>query len=192
MFNILKKIIVVISVLLFFFFVTFLIAAWYHGAFASVKKVTLSKRDRIVLVTTNDSCLPYKVNNHLQYIDSLLIHANISYNDKVMLFQNNPLTVRPDSLLSRGAMVLNDSIAVDSPLVLLILPERKAAVTSIEAHPLIVPYKAYPAIQRWLNNNGYRYNRMFPIIEYNSRGIVEIEMPVVTDSLQKHLPLKEQ
>jgi hypothetical protein len=192
MFHILKKIIVIISVILLVFFVAFLIGAWYHGAFASVKKVTLSKRNRLYLVTTDQTCLPYEVGNHVQYLDSLLMHANISYNREVTLFRYNPLTVKPDSLLSKGAMIVDDSIAVDSPLVLLNLPERNAAIASIEAHPLIAPYKTYPAIQRWLNNNGYRYNRALPIIEYYARGIVEIEMPVVVDSLQTHLPLKEQ
>jgi hypothetical protein len=193
MIRILKKIILVSSVILVVFFIAFVIAAWYYGAFASVEEVNLAHRNRIFLVTTEQTGLPFKIKKHVHEIDSLLMIQKISGKMEVALFFDNPLVVRPDSLPARGAVLLEDSTVVDSPLILLTLPERKAAVTSVKAHSMIAPFKTYPMIQRWLYNNGYRFNPVFPVIEYyGARGIIEVEMPVVADTSLIHLPLKAQ
>jgi len=145
------------------------------------------------LVTTGRTCFLYDIERRINVIDSLLQIEESTNRRALALFYNNPLEVRPDSLLAKGAILLEDSIAVDSPLVLVQLPERKAAVTTIKAHSIIAPFKTYPAIQRWLYNNGYRYNPVFPVIEYyHSRGVIEVEMPVIVDTSLTHLPLKEQ
>jgi hypothetical protein len=193
MLKLFKKIIIIISVMLVVFFIAFIIAAWYYGAFASVEKVTLSNRNRLYLVTTGGMCLSSEIKQQINTVDSIFNLKNISNKGGVALFYENPLKAKPDSLLARGAVLLEDSLAVDSPLVLITLPERKAAVTSIKAHPMVAPFKTYPAIQRWLYNNGYCFNPVFPVIEYyHSRGIIEVEMPVVADTSRIHLPLKEQ
>lgn len=192
MFNILKKIIIIIAVMLVIFFIAFLTAAWHYGAFASVEEVHLKTRDETTLVTVNYACTPYQVQDQIRQIDSLLNEKTYLTPVTAALFQTNPLNSKPDSVTVKGAVILKEPVQVDSPFVILKLPIRQAAVTSINAHPLIAPYRTYPSIQHWLANNGYQYNPAYPVIEYYSGEKVEVEMPVMTDSTQTLLPLKTE
>jgi hypothetical protein len=193
MFRFLKKIITVASVLIALLFLAFVIAAWHYGAFASVKTITLEQRPALYAAILPGIYSPYEIEYQIRVIDSLLLQKNIDNKGTLALFFDSPLEVTADSIRATAAILLAGAITLDSPLTVFKIPERRIASISIQAHPAIAPFKTYPALQRWLFNNGYRYNPEVPIIEYYfHQNTVEVEMPVIADSLQDQLPLKEQ
>jgi hypothetical protein len=193
MFRILKKILIVISVIIVVLFLAFMVAAWHYGAFASVRAPNLAHRPSVYIATLDNTYAAYELDKQIRIIDSLLLQKNITNDGTMALFFDNPIHIRTDSIEAIGAILLATAVVLDSPLTLLKIPERKTAVTSIEAHPAIAPFKTYPALQRWLYNNGYQYDLELPIIEYYlPQTIVKVEIPVIADSAQDHLPLKEQ
>jgi hypothetical protein len=96
------------------------------------------------------------------------------------LYFDDPANVPSEQLHSQGGLIVSDSVQVDSPFVFQKIEKRNVLIAAIKAHPVVAPFKTYPALREWMENKGYRMGGESPPLEiYHEQGLVEVEMAII-------------
>ena len=175
----LKKIIIIFAIVVLILFIALVVAAWYLGTFASVK-LNLEDRGPYDLVVQSQLDSYHKITNVIENVETMLDEKKIKHTTAIVIFYDDPTRIPLQHINIRAGYIVPDSVEVNPPLIFKTIDKRKVAVASIKANPVIATFKTYPAIQEWMQQNGYVEVSSEPTIElYYSNGLVEVEMPVI-------------
>lgn len=147
-----KKVILFIGIISFVLFMGLIGAAWYMGAFSSVN-ITTDEKGPYYIVYLEHSGPYYQIQNKIVKVEKYLVDNNIQYLHSVGIYFDNPAEVAESELKSFGGFLVKDSVVVNEPYKFLKIDRRQVVVASIEALPMIAPFKIYPAFNEWLGNN---------------------------------------
>ena len=147
-----KKVILFIGIISFVLFMGLIGAAWYMGAFSSVN-ITTDEKGPYYFVYLENSGPYYQIQNKIVKVEKYLVDNNIQYLHSAGIYFDNPAEVAESELKSYGGFVVKDSVVVNEPYKFLKIDRRQVVVASIEALPMIAPFKIYPAFNEWLGNN---------------------------------------
>jgi hypothetical protein len=179
--QILKRIIIVFAVVTTLLFFSLIGAAWYLGAFSGV---TVATSDRPVqyFIAASDSGTYQQAMNDLDTLRSHIQKTPSRMVDPVVLLYRDPVVVPLAEVPARAAYLLADSVSVDLPYRMIVVPPARIVSARIEANPVIAPYKTYPAIREWC----FRYDLVADtgaiIVEkYLDSGEVSVEYPVFSE-----------
>jgi len=174
----LKKLIMVLAVSVFILFIILLIAAWNMGAFAPVE-VTSAERGPYYFVSLHHKGSYSQIVEKIQTVENMLKEKNIPFIRTAGIFYDNPAYIKPEDLRSNGGCIVSDSVKVDTPFVFMTIPKRQVAIAKIEASPAIAPFKTYPALFDWMQENDMVADEGQITFEmYFTEGFVEVEMPI--------------
>ena len=162
--SIIKKIILIFSILVFILFISLIIAAWTMGMFSTV---TVSQEERGPYYVV---CLPHQgsyrgIHHKIEQVNQVLAERQIFHAVACGIYYDDPAKVPLDSLFSEGGWLVTDSIHVQPPYRLKMIPLRQVAVARIYANPAIAGFKNYPALTNWMQQNQYRADTTKAILE---------------------------
>ena len=149
---IIKKLILFVGIISLVLFMGLIGAAWYMGAFSSVN-ITTAEKGPYYFVYLEHQGPYYQIQNKITNVEKYLTDNNISFLHSAGIYFDNPAEVDESNLKSFGGFVVNDSINVQPPYKITKIKRRKVVVASIEAQPMMAPFKIYPAFEEWLGNN---------------------------------------
>jgi DNA gyrase inhibitor GyrI len=147
-----KKIILFIGIITFVLFVGLISAAWYMGAFSSVS-ISTGERGSFYFVYLEHQGPYYLISKKIEKVKEYLTENKIKYLHSAGIYFDDPTQIPESELKSFGGFLLSDSITVKSPYKFKKIKKRSVIIASINAHPMIAPFKVYPAFQEWLENN---------------------------------------
>jgi len=109
--------------------------------------------------------------------DSLIKQQNIEKGLACGSFLDDPSKVDQKDLRWRVGYIVEDSVEIMEPLSFLTIPDHQYLIATIKAHPMIAPFKTYPAMQAWLAES--KFTVVGPAYEfYNDDGVIEVLFPV--------------
>jgi DNA gyrase inhibitor GyrI len=147
-----KKVILIIGIISFVLFMGLIGAAWYMGAFSSVSLATGEKGPYYFVYLEHQGPY-YQVPNKILKVEKYLTDNQIEYLHSAGIYFDDPAQVAEKELQSYGGLLVTDSISVQEPYNLIKIDRRKVVIATIEALPMIAPFKVYPAFNEWLENN---------------------------------------
>ena len=147
-----KKIILFIGIISFVLFIGLIGVAWYMGAFSSVN-ITIDEKGPYYFVYLEHKGPYYQIQNKITMVEKYLTDNKIKYLHSAGIYFDNPAEVAEHELKSFGGFIVSDSIRVEEPYNFIKIDRRKVVIASIEALPMIAPFKIYPAFQEWVGNN---------------------------------------
>ena len=175
--KLIKKLIIIFSIIIFILFLALIVASWSLGAFAPVL-ININERGPHYFLTTK-SRIHYKdITRQLEYISTLYGEPPDHIGLSGALLHSNPSQTPHNKLIVQAGYLLNDSLGVDSILVIKKIKRRKVLTASIDANPAIAIFKIYPALLNWIEKNGKNYNYEYPALEYYSEPKFVIELPI--------------
>jgi hypothetical protein len=178
MWQLIQKIVIVFAILLLIFFVTVLVTAWYLGAFAPVRVLTVEQEPHFI-VTLLDPDSPDRVPSQIETVGSYLARWEKQALLPVAVFYSDPFSVNTDAAEASGGWIVRDSIVVDTPFVLLNTPRQTVAAATIKIHSLIARHKIYPVLKTWIEREGYHSLRNRLVLEfYYTADSLEVQVPV--------------
>jgi len=171
-----KKVLAVILGILIVIALLLLAGAWKAGIFEE-PEITLELRGPhhyVYLQKTGDFSMIAKA---YEEADGLFKDQSIDKGTACGMYLDDPAMVQPEDMRWRVGYLVSDSMEVNAPLEYLIIPNTEYAVASIDAHPMVAPFKTYPALQEWVKTSEYQF--IGPAYEiYNENGIIEVLFPV--------------
>jgi len=147
-----KKVILFIGIISFILFMGLIGAAWYMGAFSSVS-ISTGEKGPFYFVYLEHHGPYYQIQNKIVIVEKYLTDNKIEYLHSAGIYFDNPAEVAESDLKSFGGFIVSDSVFVQAPYNFTKIERRKVVVASIEALPMIAPFKIYPAFNEWLGNN---------------------------------------
>jgi predicted transcriptional regulator YdeE len=110
-------------------------------------------------------------------LDSLIAQQDIETGIACGAYLDDPSKVDQANLRWRVGYIVNDSTDTIEPLMFKTIENREYLIASIKAHPMVAPFKTYPAINEWLAANPYDVaGEAYEL--YNENGVVEVLFPV--------------
>lgn len=174
----LRKIILIVGILALVFFMVIIGAAWYMGAFSSVEILTEMRGPYNFVYLEHLGAyhlISLKIDQVKQYLDN----NQVKFMYSAGMYFDDPAKVSESDLKSYGGYLVSDSISAKEPFRFMKIKKRKTAVAMINAHPMIAPFKVYPAFQEWLENNSDSVTVAgAPLELYIPSGRVEVEFPL--------------
>jgi len=153
-----------------------LFIAYRMGAFNKVELVREQRGPyRIV-------CLPHtgaynRIGEKILKVKDLLKRPDEQLGLPCGIYYDDPNEVAEAKLRSKGGYVVEGDVKPEAPLEVEDIPRRDALVARFRGHPALAAIKIYPAMTRWMKDNGCK--RAGPAIEFYRKGLVECEIPVV-------------
>lgn len=172
----LKKVILILGIISLVFFMGIIGAAWYMGAFSSVN-ITMGEKGPYYFVYLEHTGPYYQVANKITEVEKYLKENNIQYQHSAAIYFDDPAQVPENDLKSYGGFLVIDSVSVEEPFQFLEIDRRKVVIASIEAMPMIAPFKVYPAFNEWLGNHEDLETDGPPMEFYLPDETVEVEFP---------------
>ncbi len=176
-----KRIIFVLAIVTTLLFFSLIGAAWYLGAFATVK---VSKVENPIkyFITSSGKGTYQNTMNDLNTLKAHIERSSLPAGEPAILLYDDPLLSPLPKVTSRAAFVLPDSITIDPPYRLLVLPPRETIRAVIDANPAIAAYKTYPAIREWYLRYKLNPDTAGIIIEYyQPDGFIVVEYPISSE-----------
>lgn len=179
-----KKFVIAFAIIILFLFLALIGTAWHLGAFADVE-IQVTERGPYNIV-----CLE-NIGNYrgiAEKIDSVAIYLadrNITFGQAVAIYFDDPAETAVEDLKSYGGFIVLDSVAVDDRYISLTYPRRPVVVARVEAHPMIAPFKTYPRIKEWLEDEKQTSDPEIPAMEiYDENNFVEVEISLINISTE--------
>jgi len=171
-----KKILAVIAGIFLVIVLLILLGAWKAGIFAD-PEITLELRGPYHFVYIQKTGDFSKISAAYKEAGELFEDQSIDKGTACGMYLDDPAMVEADDMRWRVGYLVKDSVDVNTPLEFLSIPNAEYAVASIEAHPMVAPFKTYPALQKWVQTSDYQF--VGPAYEiYNEDGIIEVLFPV--------------
>ena len=171
-----KTIILFIGIISFVLFMGLIGAAWYMGAFASVN-ISISEKGPYYFVYLEHQGPYYLVMNKIDQVEKYLVDDKIEFLQAAGIYFDDPAQIPESDLKSYGGFLISDSVSVKEPYKFQKINKRSVIVASIEAHPMVAPFKVYPAFHEWLDNNSNLEITAPPMELYLPDGKVEVHFP---------------
>ena len=172
-----KKIILFIGIISFVLFMGLIGAAWYWGAFSSVSRLNTGERGPYYFVYLEHQGPYYLIRNKIKKVEKYLVDNKIKYLHSAGIYFDDPAQVAESGLKGQGGFLVKDSIVVEEPYKFEKINKRSVVIASIEAHPMIAPFKIYPAFHEWLENNKQMEIIAPPMELYLPYERVEVHFP---------------
>lgn len=173
-----KKVILFIGIISFVLFMGLIGSAWHMGAFSSVI-ITIDEKGPYYFVFLEHEGPYYQIQNKIEKVEKYLTDNKIQYLHSAGIYFDNPAQVEEVDLKSFGGFIVRDSAKVQEPYKFTKIDRRKIVIASIEALPMIAPFKVYPAFQEWLGNNKNIKVVGPPIELYLPNEVIEVEFPYI-------------
>ena len=156
--------------------IAFVILLWYVGLFAS-PELAVAERGPYHYVYIDKTGPFAQVPLGQQEADSLVRQQNIEAGIACGMYLDDPSQVGQENLRWRVGFIVGDSVKTMEPLKFMTIAGGEYLVASIKAHPMVAPFKTYPAIHAWLAENPYdAIGAAYEL--YNDNGMVEVLFPV--------------
>ena len=153
-----------------------IVLLWYVGLFAT-PELTLGIKGPYHYVYIDQTGPFSEIPMGYVQVDSLVKQQDIETGIACGAYLDNPSQVDQAKLRWRVGYVVNDSVETIEPLMFKTIENREYLIASIKAHPMVAPFKTYPAIEEWLTANPYDVvGEAYEL--YNDSGVVEVLFPV--------------
>lgn len=178
MLRLLQKILIILAGFSLLVFIAILIAAWQVGAFKPVQ-VYSAESGPFFIVTFPEPDSPAHLQFQLDRIKSYLQQKGQVSDGPVGIYYRDPLSVTMDEVEASAGWMVHDSVAVDTPFILIKIERQLFAITGIRINPILVPFKTYPALHAWMERSGYKRIQNQLVLEfYHPNDSVEVRVPV--------------
>ena len=172
------KIALVILAVVFVLIIALVILLWYVGLFAT-PEITIDERGPYHYVYIDRTGPFSEIPMGYVQVDSLVKQQDIETGIACGAYLDSPSQVEQANLRWRVGYVVYDSIETLEPLMFKTIVNREYLIASIKAHPMVAPFKTYPAIEEWLKANPYDVDGDEEAYElYNDNGVIEVLFPV--------------
>ena len=171
-----RKIILFIGIISFVLFMGIIGAAWYMGAFSSVS-ISTGEKGPYYFIYLEHQGPYYQITNKIEKVEKYLVDNKITYLHAAGIYFDDPAQLPESELKSYGGYLVNDSLVVEKPYKFENINKRNVIIASIEAHPMIAPFKVYPAFHEWLANNKKMEIIAPPMELYLPNEKVEVHFP---------------
>ena len=149
------------------------IILWKVGLFAT-PELTLGEKGPYHYVYIDRTGPFSEIPMGYQQVDSLVKQQNIETGIPCGAYLDDPSQVEQANLRWRVGYIVNDSVETIEPLLFKTIANREYLIASIKAHPMVAPFKTYPAINEWLAANPYDVvGEAYEL--YHDSGIVEVQ-----------------
>lgn len=166
------KIFLIILVVLLVIVIVVAAVLWNVGVFASAE-ITLGQKGPYHYVFVERTGPFKEILQGYKQADSLIKQQNITVGIACGAYLDNPAHVEQEKLRWRVGYIVTDSVEVTKPLQFVTIPDHQYLIATIKAHPMVAPFKTYPAIEKWLNTHPYMVEG--PSYElYNESGLIEV------------------
>jgi len=156
--------------------IAFVVILWYVGLFAT-PELAIAERGPYHYVYIDRTGPFAEIPLGQQQADSLVKQQNIEVGIPCGAYLDDPSQVAQGNLRWRVGFIVSDSVETIDPLKFMTIAGGEYLVASIKAHPMVAPFKTYPAIEKWLTVNPYDVaGAAFEL--YNENGVVEVLFPV--------------
>lgn len=170
-----KKILTIIFAIIIVIGLLLLAGAWKAGIFEE-PVITVELRGPYHYVYIQKTGDFSNIPNAYKEADDLFKENSLEKGTACGMYLDDPAMVEAEDMRWRVGYLVEDSVAVNTPLEFLSIPNAEYAVASIDAHPMIAPLKTYPALQKWVQTSDYQFTG--PAYEiYNEDGIIEVLFP---------------
>ena len=174
--SVIKKIILGVGIVALVLFVGLIGFAWYMGVFASVVITTTEKGPYNFIYLEHQG--PYYLTaNKIKEVENYIKEQNIEYTHAAAIYFDDPQKVKEEELKSFAGVIIKDSVAVSKPYHFTKINRRNVVVASIDAFPMLAPFKVYPAFKEWLSNNENIEIIGAPLELYQPEKTVEVQFP---------------
>lgn len=160
---------------------------WWWGLFssASVAFVKSNGYHYVYLEATGAySKLSDKQNEVLFYLKQ----QGIAQGAEITLMMTDPRTTPYKNLQARTGYVVDKNAPVKPPLLSADVPPQQVVLAKIKAHPLLAYGKTYSALLDFTQAQNILFH--LPTIEIYNKSVLSVEMPLVSNQMQKNEVLK--
>lgn len=171
-----KKILTIILALIVLIIFVLLIGAWHYGVFESVK-ITVEKRGPFHYVYLQKQGPFTEISDAWDEAEQIFKEQNLEKGICCGKYLDDPALADPEKLRWRVGYLLQDSVAIQEPLKYENIPEYDYVIASIKAHPMVAPFKTYPALKEWGRTSEYQFvGTAYEF--YPEDGLIEVLFPV--------------
>lgn len=171
-----KKVLYIVLAVVLVIVLFIVISLWRLGLFAS-PELALEERGPLHYCYIDKTGPFSEIPTAWAEIDKLAEQQGIEYLQRCGMYLDNPSQVAEEEMRWRAGFLVADSIAVEEPLQLMVLPQAEYIVARIEANPMVAAFKTYPALEKWITENYYTV--VGAAIEIYNEGYVESMFPVI-------------
>lgn len=170
------KIFLIILAVLAVIVIIIAVVLWKVGVFAT-PEIVLGQKGPYHYVYVDRTGPFSEIPQGYKQADSLIRKQNIETGIACGSYLDNPSKVDQKDLRWRIGYIVADSIEVTEPLTFLTIPNHQYLIATIKAHPMIAPFKTYPAMEKWIAERTFTI--VGPAYEfYNEDGVIEVLFPV--------------
>ena len=171
-----KKVLTIVFAIIIVIGLLLLTGAWKAGIFAD-PEITLELRGPYHYVYIQQTGDFSKISMAYKEADELFKDQSLDKGTACGMYLDDPAMVQPEDMRWRVGYLVKDSVIVNTPLEFLSIPNAEYAVASIDAHPMVAPFKTYPALEAWVKTSEYQF--VGPAYEiYNENGTIEVFFPI--------------
>ncbi len=171
-----KSILIIVTAILALIIIVLVSISYKFGAFESVELQQAARGPYQIVCLEHIG--PYQqAPAKIEEVRALLEEKSIAIGNTCGVYHDDPTSVPQDQLRSRVGFIVEDSIMVEAPFMIDSLAQREVIIGTIKAHPAVAPFKTYPALNAWMQQNGYE--TAGPAFEiYHEDGFVECQIPI--------------
>ena len=152
------------------------VSLWQSGVFSS-PELKLETRPAYLYIYLERSGPFSEINKAKNDLQKMVKEQKLPVKTPCGVYFDDPAQSKNQQLRWRIGYTVEDSLTFSPPLKMDTIPAQRVIVASIKAHPMVAPFKTYPALEKWVAENGYRITG--PAYEfYYDDGLVEAMFPV--------------
>jgi len=152
------------------------VSLWQAGVFTS-PQLKLEPRASYLYIYLERSGPFSEINKAKSDLNKIVSEQKLPVKVPCGVYFDDPAQTQNNQLRWRIGYTVDDSLPITEPLKMDTIPEQLVIVASIKAHPMVAPFKTYPALHNWVAEKGYKI--IGPAYEfYYEDGTVEAMFPV--------------
>ncbi len=152
------------------------VSLWQSGVFSS-PELTLETRPAHMYIYIERTGPFSEINKAKNELQKMVNDQKLPVKIPCGVYFDDPAQTKNEQLRWRIGYTVEDSLSVSAPIKQDTIPAQLVIVASIKAHPMVAPFKTYPALENWVAEKGYKI--IGPAYEfYYEDGVVEAMFPV--------------
>lgn len=172
-----KKILRVVAVVLGVVVIVILIGGYNAGVFNRVE-LQQTTRGPYQIVYLSHTGPYHQIAEKIEQVSAMLHEKNVRTLSACGIFYDDPSTVPQDQLRSKGGFLVEGEVTAATPFAIETVAPREVIVATVKAHPAVAPFKTYPKMNAWMQQNNFQVAG--PGLEiYRESGIIECELPIL-------------
>ena len=171
-----KKIVITILVVIVLVIAALFVAAWNYGVFAKVE-ISVEDRGPFHFVYLQKQGPFSEISAAWEEAEALFEEQQLAKGIGCGEYLDDPALVEAEELRWRVGFLVPDSVSVKEPLSYKRLPQHTYVIATVKAHPMVAPFKTYPALEEWGKTSAYQFVGMAYEL-YPDEGVVEVLFPV--------------